>query len=241
MSHELRTPLNAVIGFSEMLTMEVFGPLGNARYREYDRDIRSGGTHLLALINDILDLSRLDAGQADLAEEDLSAADLAEEDLSAADLIGATLRMMQGQAAEADVSIDREIEARLPMIRADKRRVQQVLINLVSNAVKFTSAGGKIEVRALRVGDEIGMSVTDTGIGIAAEDIPKAFELFRQIDSQLSRKYEGTGLGLPLARQLMELHCGRLVLESEVNVGTTVTIYFPSERVVEAEAAKAVA
>ena len=231
MSHELRTPLNAVIGFSEMLTMEVFGPLGNARYREYDRDIRSGGTHLLALINDILDLSRLDAGQADLAEEDLSAADL----------IGATLRMMQGQAAEADVSIDREIEARLPMIRADKRRVQQVLINLVSNAVKFTSAGGKIEVRALRVGDEIGMSVTDTGIGIAAEDIPKAFELFRQIDSQLSRKYEGTGLGLPLARQLMELHCGRLVLESEVNVGTTVTIYFPSERVVEAEAAKAVA
>ncbi len=231
MSHELRTPLNAVIGFSEMLTMQIFGPLGDKRYGEYAGDIRSSGTHLLALINDILDLSRLDAGQGDLTDEDLSAADL----------IGATLRMMQGQAAEANVGIDREIEARLPVIRADKRRVQQVLINLVSNAVKFTPAGGKIKVRAFRVGDEIAISVTDTGIGIAAEDIPKAFELFRQIDSQLSRKYEGTGLGLPLARQLMELHGGRLVLESEVNVGTAVTIYFPPERVVEAGDVKAVA
>jgi signal transduction histidine kinase len=231
MSHELRTPLNAVIGFSEMLTMQIFGPLGDKRYGEYAGDIRSSGTHLLALINDILDLSRLDAGQADLTDEDLNAADL----------IGATLRMMQGQAAEANVSIDREVEAQLPMIRGDKRRVQQVLINLMSNAVKFTPTGGKIKVRASRIGDEIAMSVTDTGIGIAAEDIPKAFELFRQIDSQLSRKYEGTGLGLPLARQLMELHGGRLVLESEVNAGTTVTIYFPPERVVEAEAARAVA
>jgi signal transduction histidine kinase len=214
-----------------MLTMQIFGPLGDKRYGEYAGDIRSSGTHLLALINDILDLSRLDAGQGDLTDEDLSAADL----------IGATLRMMQGQAAEANVGIDREIEARLPVIRADKRRVQQVLINLVSNAVKFTPAGGKIKVRAFRVGDEIAISVTDTGIGIAAEDIPKAFELFRQIDSQLSRKYEGTGLGLPLARQLMELHGGRLVLESEVNVGTAVTIYFPPERVVEAGDVKAVA
>jgi signal transduction histidine kinase len=231
MSHELRTPLNAVIGFSEMLTMQIFGPLGDKRYGEYASDIRSSGTHLLALINDILDLSRLDAGHADLAEEDLNAADL----------IGATLRMVQCHAAEANVSIDREVEAWLPMIRGDKRRVQQVLINLVSNAVKFTPAGGKIKVRAFHAGDEIAMSVKDTGIGIAAEDIPKAFELFRQIDSQLSRKYEGTGLGLPLARQLMELHGGRLVLESEVNAGTTVTIYFPPERVIEAEVAKAVA
>ncbi len=226
MSHELRTPLNAVIGFSEVLTLEIFGPLGHARYSEYARDIRNSGGHLLALINDILDLSRLDAGQADLHEENLDAAEL----------IGAALRMMQGQAAETDIVIGREIAERLPQIRADKRRIQQVLINLVSNAVKFTLASGKVTVRAFRAGDEVAISVTDTGIGIAAEDIPKAFELFRQIDSKLSRKYEGTGLGLPLARQLIELHGGRLILESEPNIGTTVTIYLPPERLIEAPA-----
>lgn len=231
MSHELRTPLNAVIGFSEILTMEVFGPLGSARYLEYARDIRSSGAHLLALINDILDISRLDAGQADLLEEDVNAADL----------IGATLRMMQGQVAEANVAIGRKIEPRLPMIRADKRRIHQVLINLVSNAVKFTPAGGNITVSAFRAGAEVAISVADTGIGIAAEDVPKAFELFRQIDSQLSRKYEGTGLGLPLARKLVTLHGGRLVLESELNVGTTVTVYFPPERVLGASRSPAAA
>ncbi|HEY5338949.1 MAG TPA: MHYT domain-containing protein [Rhizomicrobium sp.] len=226
MSHELRTPLNAVIGFSEVLVMETFGPLGNARYREYSNDIRSSGAHLLALINDILDLSKLDAGEADLQEEDVSAADL----------IDATLRMMQGQAAKAEVDISRKVEARFPAIRADKRRIQQVLINLVSNAVKFTPAGGKVRVSAFRIGGVAAISVADTGIGIAAADIPKAFERFHQVDSELSRKYEGTGLGLPLAHQLMNLHDGRLVLESEPGIGTTVTIYFPPERVVEAKA-----
>jgi signal transduction histidine kinase len=224
MSHELRTPLNAVIGFSEMLAMEVFGPLGSGRYRDYARDIHGSGKHLLALINDILDLSRLDAGRVDLAEDDVDAADL----------IATTLRMMQGQAAEADVSVGREIEARLPAFRADKRRLQQVLLNLVSNAIKFTPAGGKVKVSVFRAGSEIAISVSDTGIGIAPADIPKAFELFRQIDSQLSRKYEGTGLGLPLARQLMELHDGRLTLESEVNTGTTVTMFLPAARVMDA-------
>jgi signal transduction histidine kinase len=224
MSHELRTPLNAVIGFSEMLTMEVFGPLGSARYRDYARDIHGSGRHLLALINDILDLSRLDAGRVDLAEDDVDVADL----------VAGTLRMMQGQAMEADVGISREFEARLPMIRADKRRIQQVLLNLVSNAIKFTPKGGKVTVSAFHAGSELAISVNDTGIGIAAADIPKAFELFRQIDSQLSRKYEGTGLGLPLARQLMELHDGRLTLESEVNAGTTVTMFLPAQRIVEA-------
>jgi two-component system, cell cycle sensor histidine kinase PleC len=141
---------------------------------------------------------------------------------------------MQGQAAEADVSVGREIEARLPAFRADKRRLQQVLLNLVSNAIKFTPAGGKVKVSAFRAGSEIAISVSDTGIGIAPADIPKAFELFRQIDSQLSRKYEGTGLGLPLARQLMELHDGRLTLESEVNTGTTVTMFLPAARVMDA-------
>jgi signal transduction histidine kinase len=231
MSHELRTPLNAVIGFSEMLKMEVFGPLGSARYCDYARDIHGSGKHLLALINDILDLSRLDAGRADLVEEDVD------------DLIASTLRMMQGQAAEVGVSVSCEIEMRLPMIHADKRRIGQVLINLLSNAVKFTPSGGKIKVSAFHAAGEVAISVMDTGIGMALDDIPKAFELFRQVDSQLSRKYEGTGLGLPLARQLMELHGGRLVLENKVNVGTTVTIFLPAERVVSfpPEVVKAVA
>jgi signal transduction histidine kinase len=222
MSHELRTPLNAVIGFSEILTMEALGPLGNARYLEYARDIRGSGKHLLALINDILDLSRFDAGHAELQEEEVGVVDL----------IGPVLRMVPDQVAETNVIIDRKIEARLPSIRVDKRRIHQVLINLVSNGIKFTPAGGRVCVRAFRVGDEIAISVTDTGIGIATEDIPKAFERFRQIDSRLSRKYEGSGLGLPLARQLMEAHGGRLVLESELHRGTVVTVYFPPERVV---------
>jgi signal transduction histidine kinase len=222
MSHELRTPLNAVIGFSEILTMEALGPLGNARYLEYARDIRGSGKHLLALINDILDLSRFDAGQADLQEDEVSVVDL----------IGPVLRMVPDQVAETNVTIDRKIEARLPSIRVDKRRIQQVLINLVSNGIKFTPAGGRVCVSAFRAGEEIAISVTDTGIGIATEDIPKAFERFRQIDSRLSRKYEGSGLGLPLARQLMEAHGGRLVLESELHRGTVVTVYFPPERIV---------
>jgi signal transduction histidine kinase len=231
MSHELRTPLNAVIGFSEMLTMEVFGPLGNPRYRGYAQDIRNSGTHLLSLINDILDLSRLDAGRVELADEEVSPADI----------IGAAARMMQGQAAEADVRLTWEIKEELPFLRIDKRRIQQVLLNLVSNAVKFTPAGGKVTISAFRASEEIAIAVADTGIGIAIADIPKAFEVFRQVDSQLSRKYEGAGLGLPLARQLMELHGGRPVLESEVNVGTTVTMYLPPERACAAPPARAVA
>ena len=231
MSHELRTPLNAVIGFSEMLTMQIFGPLGDKRYGEYAGDIRSSGTHLLALINDILDLSRLDAGQGDLTDEDLSAADL----------IGATLRMMQGQAAEANVGIDREDRGAVAgdpcrqtprSAGADQPRVQRRQIHARRRQDKGSRVPGWRRNRDIRDRHRN----RNRGRGHS-----KAFELFRQIDSQLSRKYEGTGLGLPLARQLMELHGGRLVLESEVNVGTAVTIYFPPERVVEAGDVKAVA
>ena len=223
MSHELRTPLNAIIGFSEMLIGEMFGPLGHARYREYARDIRSSGAHLLALISDILDLSRLDAGATELHEQNINLADL----------IDPVLRMIYDQAAKANVTLERRIEPRLPLVRADKRRLRQVLINLVSNAVKFTPAGGHVSLSVFRAGPELAVSVADTGIGIAPEDIPKAFERFRQIDNTLSRKFEGTGLGLPLARQLMELHGGRLVLESELQKGTTATIYLPQERILD--------
>ena len=227
MSHELRTPLNAVIGFAEMMTMQAFGPLGHARYGEYARDIKNSGAHLLALINDILDLSRLDASQTSLNEEDL--------DMPA--LIAATFRMMQGQAAEVQVSLAQNIEPGFPQIRADKRRIQQVLLNLISNAIKFTPAGGKVMVGASHTADGAAISVSDTGIGIAKDDIPKALERFGQIDSRLSRKYEGVGLGLPLSKQLMELHGGRLEIESEPGVGTTVTIRFPATRIYMVHAA----
>ncbi|HEY8699330.1 MAG TPA: MHYT domain-containing protein [Rhizomicrobium sp.] len=220
MSHELRTPLNAVIGFAEIISSEIFGPLGSARYREYAGDIRASGAHLLSLINDILDLSRLDAGQAGLNEEML--------DVSA--LVAETSRMMRRQAEEADLEIAEKVDPGLPALRADKRRVRQVLLNLLSNAIKFTPGKGRIVVSAARRGSELAVIVTDTGIGIAKDDIATALEHFGQIDGRLSRRYEGAGLGLPLAKQLMELHGGRLELASEPSRGTTVAMVFPTER-----------
>jgi signal transduction histidine kinase len=220
MSHELRTPLNAVIGFSEMLVTETFGPLGNPRYSEYAGDIRASGAHLLSLINDILDLSRLDAGQADLKDDDIDIPVLIEQ----------TVRMVRGQADAARLKLAVKIEPGLPCLRADNRRIRQVLLNLLSNAIKFTPANGRVEISAARTGDGLAIVVADTGIGIARNDISRALSRFGQIDSSLSRKYEGAGLGLPLSKQLVELHGGRLVLDSEPGVGTTVSIVFPSER-----------
>ncbi|HEY4113366.1 MAG TPA: MHYT domain-containing protein [Rhizomicrobium sp.] len=225
MSHELRTPLNAVIGFSEMLVTETFGPLGNPRYREYAGDIRASGAHLLSLINDVLDLSRLDAGQADLRDDDIDVATL----------IDQTVRMVRGQADAAKLKLSMRLEPNLPRLRADNRRVRQVLLNLLSNAIKFTPGKGRVEISAALQGEELAIVVADTGIGIAKQDIPRALSRFGQIDSSLSRKYEGAGLGLPLSKQLVELHGGRLVLESEMNVGTTVAVVFPVQRLVAVE------
>jgi len=222
MSHELRTPLNAVIGFCEILLMQAFGPLGSDRYLEYVRDIHSSGGHLLALINDILDLSRLDAGQSVLDEEDL--------DLSA--VIGETLRMIARQAELSSVELVESLDIGLPLLRADRRRIRQVLINLLSNAIKFTPAGGRVRVSTTATNGEVRVIVADTGIGIDAADIPRALERFSQVDAKLSRKYEGAGLGLPLAKQIVELHGGRLELASEVNIGTRVTLVFPATRIV---------
>jgi signal transduction histidine kinase len=172
-------------------------------------------------------LSRLDAGQFDLHEEDVSVTELVE----------TTVHMMAGQIAGADIRLSQKIEPGLPWLRADRRRVHQVLINLLSNAIKFTPAEGKVQVRAFRAGSEVAIAIADTGIGIAQEDIAMAFETFRQIDSRMARKYEGAGLGLPLAREMMALHGGRLVVESELQVGTIVTVYFPEERVLAPELA----
>jgi signal transduction histidine kinase len=222
MSHELRTPLNAVIGFSEVLKMESFGALGSPRYKEYVADIHASGTHLLAVINDILDISRLDSGDMSLEE---TALDLKK-------VIHESLRMMSHQAAAAGVALDEEIDDGLPLVRADARRIKQVLINLLSNAVKFTQAKGSVLVRAFTAAEGVAISVTDTGIGIGKADLARALERFGQVDSTLSRKYEGVGLGLPLARQLIEMHGGSLELKSMPSVGTTVVVTLPVSRIV---------
>jgi signal transduction histidine kinase len=221
MSHELRTPLNAVIGFSELILTEQLGPLGNARYTEYVDDIRKSGVHLRDLINDVLDLSRLDAGKASLCEEVASVSFVLEE----------ALRMIATRAQQAGVSLTQEYASGLPNARIDVRRMTQVFLNILSNAVKFTLAGGHVHIM-VDFADGLRVKITDTGIGIAKEDVARAFERFHQVDSRLSRKYEGTGLGLPIARQLVELHGGTLTLESEPDAGTTVTILLPESRCV---------
>jgi signal transduction histidine kinase len=221
MSHELRTPLNAVIGFSETMQMETFGPLGSPRYKDYMNDIHDSGIHLLSLINDILDIARFDAGQAELHDEVFDPA------AKVAD----TVRMLSGQAAKAGVSLVVDLAENLPTLNGDKRRIRQVLLNLLSNALKFTPPGGTVTVRAFHSAEGFIMQVVDTGIGIAANNFSKALEPFGQIDSSLARKYEGTGLGLPLTRQMVELHGGTLELTSIVGHGTTVTVTIPTWRV----------
>jgi signal transduction histidine kinase len=222
MSHELRTPLNAIIGFSDVMKTGMFGPLSQ-RYRDYAADIFNSGTHLLKLINDILDLSKLEAKQAELCEEEI--------DLAA--LISSCTHLMEPQAKGAKVHLSSMAIGNLPLVRADDRRMRQILINLLSNAVKFTPEGGSVHVSVSLSPDGIRIIVRDTGIGMTAEQIPLALEPFRQIDSSVSRKFEGTGLGLPLTKHLVELHGGSMLIESKPNVGTTITCVLPSERIVQ--------
>jgi signal transduction histidine kinase len=228
MSHELRTPLNAIIGFSDTMVMEIFGPLSD-RYKSYAGDIRQSGEHLLSLINDVLDLSRLDAGQGELHEEVFDMGELLDE----------SLRMMVGQAQKAQIALVTDLEAHLRVV-ADKRRIKQIVINLVSNALKFTAPGGQVRIACRLLPDRgLALAVSDNGIGIAPEDIPKVLERFGQVDSPQQRKHTGTGLGLPLSRQLAQLHGGELTLESAVNVGTTVTVTLPASRLAPAAAVAA--
>jgi len=227
MSHELRTPLNAIIGFSELLKGELFGPIGDARYKGYVNDVHRSGKHLLALVNDVLDFSKIDAGHLTLQEDQI---DIRE-------ALATSLRMVEGQADANGVTIEQEIAHELPILRADERRIRQILLNLLSNAVKFTPRGGMVRLIAFVDEREFVVQVADTGIGMAKEDIPRALERFGQLDSDLNRKYEGTGLGLPLTKKLAELHGGRLEIESELCVGTKVTVAFPAERLIEQSAA----
>jgi signal transduction histidine kinase len=221
MSHELRTPLNAVIGFSEIIFREIFGAVGEPRYAEYARDIHASGTHLLNVIGDILDISKAEAGSAELDEETVDVPELA----------AASLRLVEPRATVGRVRVVKHLAPDLPAIRADARRLKQVLLNLLSNAVKFTPPGGHVELEARLAADAgVQIVVRDTGIGMDPKDIPRALEPFAQVDNALSRRFEGTGLGLPLSHKLVELHGGTLTIASEISKGTTVVVHLPPER-----------
>jgi two-component system cell cycle sensor histidine kinase PleC len=220
-SHELRTPLNAIIGFSDLMQREMLGPLGNEQYASYISDIHQSGSHLHDVINDILDLSKIEAGQMELHETQV--------DVKRA--IERCIRVVATRADDSGLTLNTDLPDTLPFITADERKLKQILINLISNAVKFTEAGGSITIEARSGSDEgVIIRVIDTGIGIAKDDIPKVLRAFEQVDSSLSRTHEGTGLGLPLTKSLVELHDGTLELDSEIGVGTTVSVRLPAAR-----------
>jgi len=215
MSHELRTPLNAIIGFSEVLSDRMFGEL-NEKQEEYLKDIYASGTHLLSLINDILDLSKIEAGRMEL--------ELTEFDLPTA--IDNALMLVRERAGRRSIALHTNIDDRLGGIQADERKVRQVVLNLLSNAIKFTSEGGRIDVGAVPKDGLVAVSVSDTGIGIAPEDQETVFEEFRQVGTA-AKKVEGTGLGLALCRKYVELHGGRIWVKSQEGVGSTFTFTIP--------------
>ena len=216
MSHELRTPLNAVIGFADLMAEEKFGPLGE-RYATYARDIRQSGQHLLAVINDILDITRVEAGRIELSITPVAPAGVVE----------GCFRMMRQRAVEAGVTLQNEVPADAPPLHADVQRLRQIILNLVGNAIKFSTAGGAVEVCYVDAGASHGLSVTDHGIGIPVDQIDEAFQPFAQLHAGFDRKYEGAGLGLPLVRRFMELHGGSATIESDADTGTTATVLFP--------------
>ena len=216
MSHELRTPLNAIIGFSEVLQERLFGEL-NEKQAEYTDDILTSGRHLLSLINEILDLSKVEAGRMEL--------ELATFDLPLA--IDNARTFVRERATNHGITLDVKVDERLGDIVGDERKIKQILLNLLSNAVKFTPEGGRITINARPINGSVEISVTDTGIGIAEEDQPKVFEEFRQVGSDNAKKVEGTGLGLTLAKKFVELHGGRIWVESEVGKGSTFVFTLP--------------
>jgi signal transduction histidine kinase len=216
MSHELRTPLNAVIGFSEVLLERMFGEL-NAKQVEYVDDIMSSGRHLLSLINDILDLSKIEAGRMELELTTFS--------LPVA--LDNALTLIRERAGRHGISLEIAVDSRLGEVTADERKVKQVLLNLLANAVKFTPEGGRITVAATLANGTAEIAVSDTGIGIAPEHQELIFEEFRQVGNDYTRKREGTGLGLTLARKFVELHGGRIWVKSQVGVGSTFTFTLP--------------
>jgi PAS domain S-box-containing protein len=221
MSHELRTPLNAILGFSELIRDGRLEPVG-ARSRDYARDIHNSGEHLLTLISDVLDLAKIETGRFELHEEEVDLVDL----------VAGCLPIVEQRARKGGIDLGQSFAPDLPRIRIDKLRVKQILLNLLSNAIKFTPAGGSVTVSG-GVAPEggIAISISDTGIGIRPRDVPAALEPFRQLESTFNRRHEGTGLGLPLAKSLAELHGGTLEIDSEPGRGTTVVVRLPRDRV----------
>jgi two-component system cell cycle sensor histidine kinase PleC len=218
MSHELRTPLNAIIGFSDLMVNGVFGPIGSPKYVEYAEDVHRSGHLLLDMINEILDLSKIEAGRYELYPEDVSVARLVEDCVSVLSIIA--------QQREVELTFTAND---LLVVEADERAFKQVMLNLLSNAVKFTPAGGSVRLEATTASDgTIAIVVADTGIGIAAADLDRIFEPFRRGEASVSRAHEGTGLGLAITKHLVELSHGRLALESQVGQGTKVTVWLPA-------------
>lgn len=223
MSHELRTPLNAIIGFSEIIRDQLFGPVGQDQYVEYAGDIYDSGSLLLSLINDILDMSKIEAGKRELKETVMSVHDTTR----------SVTRLVAARAKEGRVKLTLQVPQDMPSLRGEERAIKQVLTNLLTNAIKFTPEGGTVSMSAkVDTSDRVIISCQDSGIGMSEEEIPVALAPFGQIESALSRKNQGTGLGLPLTRALVELHGGNLDLQSKVGDGTTITLTFPIERTV---------
>jgi len=222
-SHELRTPLNAIIGFSSILMNQLFGPLGDQKYLEYSKDINESGAHLLDIINDILDISKAEAGKLTINYEEVHVGKS----------INKCLTILAERATKGKVTITADVPKTLPPLVADRLRFIQILLNVLSNAVKFTGEGGKVHI-AVRMQEtdkemtQFIITIQDTGIGMSKEDVDKAFQSFGQVDSGLNRKYEGTGLGLPLTKKLVDLHHGTIGLESELGKGTALTLTFPA-------------
>jgi len=219
MSHELRTPLNAIIGFSEVLLERMFGEL-NEKQDDYLKDIHSSGRHLLTLINDILDLSKIEAGRMELEPSTF--------DLASA--LSNAMTLVRERAQRHGITLEQQVDPQLGEVTADERKFKQILVNLLSNAVKFTPDGGRIDVNARREEDNVVIAVHDTGIGIAAQDQAAVFEEFRQVGRDYTNKQEGTGLGLTLTKKFVELHGGRIWLDSEPGKGSTFTFTIPVKR-----------
>lgn len=223
MSHELRSPLTAILGFSEAMQQEIFGPFENPKYKEYLENIHKSGSHLHQLINDILDVSAIEAGRLDLATQEIVVADL----------VMSSIRMVNPRAEQVGLEIEQNVPSDLPNIKGDERRLKQVLVNLLANAVKFTPEKGNIEVSACLTEDGLLLQVSDNGIGMDDKGIEEAITKFGQVESDLSRRYDGTGLGLPLSIGLIEIHGGKLTIDSEIGVGTTISVKLPNSGIIQ--------
>ena len=228
-SHELRTPVHAIIGFSQLMSDETAGPLGNPEYKGYVHDIHGSAEQLLSVINNILELAKVDAGTAELSEDSFDVNDLTDH----------VIRLLQSRIDEKHLELLFEPDQSLPLLWADERKVTQIVANLLANAIKFTEDGGHVTI-AWRLLDEgeFELSIADTGIGIAPESLERIFEPFTQVDSARNRRFEGAGLGLPLSRGLAALHDARMTIQSESGVGTVVRVTFPKNRIRENPYAK---